>query len=141
MVHIGQFTAEILIKCPHCKKCALIRSTEYSSEAKEWTSDCFCPQCSKSWQFHPGGHAINDSRPFLYLPLWLQTHCRGNVLWAFNQEHLDFLEAYVSQRLRKRPVNSNRSLQSRLPRWILSSKNRDAVQKAIRRLRANLLRN
>jgi hypothetical protein len=30
------------------------------------------------------------------LPLWLQTHSKGKVLWAVNKEHLDFLEHYVS---------------------------------------------
>ena len=128
----------ILIACPHCHKQALIRFTVYSHSDQKWTSNCFCSHCVREWQFHPGGYAIKDSHPYRYMPLWLQTNCCGQVLWAFNQKHLEFLEKYVSQTLRKRPLNANGSLQSRLPKWILSAKNRDAVVRGIKRLKAKL---
>ena len=50
----------------------------------------------------------------------------------------DFLERYVSADLRERTPNANRSMASRLPRWIKSAKHRDEVMRAIRRLRATL---
>ena len=39
---------------------------------------------------------------FFGLPLWLQTSCCGQVLWAYNEAHLNFLESYVQSRLRER---------------------------------------
>src|SRR5215212_7033778 len=63
------------------------------------------------------------------LPLWLQTPCAGQVLWAWNEWHLDWMERYVAADLRERTPNINMSLASRLPRWIKSAKNRDEVLK------------
>ena len=83
--------------------------------------------------------ARDDSRDRVFgLPLWLQTPCAGEVLWAWNEWHLDWLERYVAADLRERTPNQNRSLASRLPRWIKSAKNRDEVLKGICRLRERL---
>jgi hypothetical protein len=128
----------ILIRCSNCDKCALIRSTDYSHTTRKWTCDCFCPHCAKQWKLQPGGSAIHDSHPHRHIPLWLQTNCCGEVLWAFNKKHLEFLDRYVSQTLRKRPHNCNGTLQSRLPKWVLSAKNRSAVTRCIQRLKEKL---
>ena len=58
-----------------------------------------------------------------------------------NLEHLDFLERYVESDLRERVPNINKSLASRLPQWIKSSKNRGEVLKGISRLRMKLKEN
>jgi hypothetical protein len=138
LFYLQQSKTNILIRCPHCDECALVRSTSYSDSDRKLIANCFCSHCVKEWRIQPGGHAFNDSRPYRYIPLWLQTNCCGEVLWAFNQKHLEFLEKYVSQTLRKRPRNFNGSLQSRLPKWILSAKNRAAVLRGIKRLIAKL---
>jgi hypothetical protein len=62
------------------------------------------------------------------------------MLWAYNFEHLDFIEAFVSAKLREsqRDENdlwSNHSLFSRLPRWIQSAKNRETILKVISKIR------
>ncbi|MBB3724707.1 hypothetical protein [Nonomuraea dietziae] len=61
------------------------------------------------------------------LQLWLQVPCKGRVLWACDAEHLDFLERYVRASVRERVPNRNASLASRLPAWVKSAKNREAV--------------
>jgi hypothetical protein len=60
------------------------------------------------------------------LPLWLQTHSKGKVLWAVNKEHLDFLEHYVSERLRKPPFSYNSMIAARMPRY-LAEKSRERI--------------
>ena len=82
------------------------------------------------------------------LELWLQMPCCGETLWAYNQEHLDFLEQYVAATLRERTRKDgttlsqtaarNSTLASRLPAWIKSAKNRDEVLKCISKLRRML---
>jgi hypothetical protein len=73
------------------------------------------------------------------LSLWLQTPCCGHILWAFNYAHLSYLESYVEAEQRDRTQTtygwSNSSLASRLPKWMIASKNRDDVLKAIKKLR------
>jgi hypothetical protein len=62
---------------------------------------------------------------------------------VYNRDHLDFIERLVAAKQRERRIAamygwSNRSLASRLPRWVKLAKNRDAVLTAIRRMRARL---
>ncbi|MEV6371362.1 hypothetical protein AB0L86_31220 [Micromonospora musae] len=61
------------------------------------------------------------------------------MLWAYNAEHLDLLEAYVSARLRERGRDmGGQTLVERLPAWIKDGKHRADVLDGIRRLRALL---
>jgi hypothetical protein len=75
---------------------------------------------------------------YFRLPLWLQIECGGKTLWAYNQKHLEFIENYVSAKLRQRTPNTNKSLASRLPQWIKRAKNRDEVLRAIGKLKEKL---
>ncbi|SDN97305.1 hypothetical protein SAMN05660199_01000 [Klenkia soli] len=69
------------------------------------------------------------------VPLWLVTECcGGRVLWARNEEHLDYLRAYVTATLRDR----SGGLSTKLPTWMKRAGNRDEVIRAIARLRATL---
>jgi hypothetical protein len=88
----------------------------------------------------------SDNEPqdwYFQLPLWLQTPCCGHVLWAFNLEHLSFLESYIeadhrtglSDEEAKRLGIRNATLASRLPEWIIVAKHRTEVLKCIRKLR------
>lgn len=113
-----------------------------------------CPSCSKPVDFldlkvtciHCGYHKAfkpMDSWHKLVpitveLEDFLQIACCGQTLWAINVEHLDFLEHYVEAGLRERIPNINRSLASRLPQWMKSSKNRQEILKGVSRLRLKL---
>lgn len=72
--------------------------------------------------------------PVFGLDLWLRTPCTGEVLWAYNDEHLEFLRRYVGATVRERTPKQNGSIASRLPRWMTSAKHRDEVLAAISRL-------
>ncbi len=74
------------------------------------------------------------------LPLWLRFECCGAVLWAYNIEHLQYIERFVRADLRERVRDErhgwmNASLASRLPRWLKLAKNRETVLHAIQQLR------
>jgi hypothetical protein len=61
------------------------------------------------------------------------------VLWAYNAEHLNVLEEYVSAHLRERGHSvTHMTMLERLPKWIKDAKHRDEVLRAIGRLRASL---
>jgi len=80
--------------------------------------------------------SAND--PTFGLPLWLQISCCDHTLWAFNGDHLEALRRYISASLRERTANLKWSMFCRLPAWITSSKNRDAILKGIDRLEEKL---
>ena len=74
--------------------------------------------------------------------LWLEADCCGGErLWALNEIHLDYLEAYVAETQREREFPSppgNRQLACKLPRWMKLAKNRNEVLQTIDRLRRTL---
>jgi hypothetical protein len=76
------------------------------------------------------------------LPLRLCAESRHGLPVAFNEAHLDYLESYVRDPLRREAVEPggfrNRSIASRLPRWVKAAGNRDEVLKLIAKMRARL---
>lgn len=73
--------------------------------------------------------------PYFGLPLWLQTSCVGNRLWAFNLAHVGILRRYVGARLRERAPRNKRSWVSRLPTWIKVAKHRERILECLDDLR------
>ncbi|MER6343931.1 hypothetical protein ACWC10_01285 [Streptomyces sp. NPDC001595] len=74
--------------------------------------------------------------PFFRRPLWLQTRCAGRILWAYDEEHVDALAAYVGARLRERHASPALGMFARLPAWMKSARHRDEVLAGLSALRA-----
>jgi hypothetical protein len=64
--------------------------------------------------------------------------CGGRTLWAFNERHLEILEAYVGARIRERGEYRGMTMLAKLPAWLKSAKNRDVILRSICRLRTSL---
>jgi hypothetical protein len=94
----------------------------------------------KQQYYKPGQIAIGDAVDwYFHLPLWLQIPCCGETLWAYNPAHLAYIEDYVQATLRERQKDqhgwSNRSLRSRLPKWMQGAKNRTVVLECVEKLK------
>lgn len=77
---------------------------------------------------------------FLGLPLYLQTPCAGETLWALNARHLAWLEAFLAASLREDAAPTRRKTAvSALPRWLIVARHRDEALRGIARLRAKLI--
>ncbi|MFF7976745.1 hypothetical protein [Streptomyces sp. NPDC007905] len=75
--------------------------------------------------------------PFFRRPLWLQTRCVGQILWAYNEEHVDELYVYVRAQLRERGgAQPTMAMLARLPSWMKRSDNRSEVLAGLEALRA-----
>jgi hypothetical protein len=74
--------------------------------------------------------------PFFRQPLWLQTRCVGHILWAYNEQHIDELAAYVGAVLRERDASPTMAMFARLPVWMKRADNRAEVLAGLGRLRA-----
>jgi hypothetical protein len=99
------------------------------SHVRKWPSEG--TTVSSSW-----GTAID---PYFRLQLWLRAECcGGRTLWAFNEQHLQILEGYVSARLRERGEYRGMTMLAKLPAWLKSAKHREEILRTIRRLRASL---
>ena len=136
--YLEGFSDEFLVVCPRCSKRAEVRidlTRQDTSSGWRAPRKVVCPHCAyhKVWE----GNSISygDSYDwYFHLPLWLQIPCCGKILWAYNKNHLAFLEDYVGAVLRERHPNKNKTLASRLPTWMKEAKNRDEVLKCIRKL-------
>lgn len=151
--YLYKFLYKILVRCPRCDRCAYVVLYDESvgdaeaskARSTHWTGIMFgtrrlvCAHCgfTKDWQRN-----TVESRPledgYFHQPLWLQTPCCGETLWAYNEEHLSFLEEYVGAELRESGITGNSTLVSRLPLWIKSAKNRDEVLRCVQKLRETL---
>ncbi len=143
---IRDMVDEILVECPVCKACARIVVLEPGR--RDWFAPrrLICAHCgysrdwseqiiSRGWTAKP---AVDD---FFHAPLWLQSPCGNEILWAYNLKHLALIEAYVAAHLREHRERlnygwQNSSLLNRLPRWISASSNRDKVLRTIQKLKA-----
>lgn len=151
---LDEFATEFLVRCPRCQKQARVAV----APTEEFVVRLTCSNCGnlQDWECTQPATRMWSSDPDLYekgvisigssvdwcfhLPLWLKTQCCGHELWAYNYEHLDWIENYVGAKLRERTQDEqtgwrNQSLASRLPKWIKDSKNREDILKAITKLR------
>ncbi|RYE68834.1 MAG: hypothetical protein EOO81_09055 [Oxalobacteraceae bacterium] len=103
-----------------------------------------CPECGHESIVPVVSQRIDDGAehndPHFGMPLLLVDAGRYGAVWAYNAHHIQALKSYVAASLRERGVNAgNASMFSRLPAWIKSAKNREAVSKRLARLERLLL--
>jgi hypothetical protein len=136
---IYSFGTTFLVVCPRCQRRASVIPLPGTEPKLFSPRRVVCARCGYSKDWHD--HSIRVGGPvdwYLGLPVWLQVPCCGQTLWAYNEDHLDFLEAYISADLRERVPGVNSTLASRLPGWMKDAKNRDEVLRGIERLRQKL---
>ncbi|MHC0036640.1 hypothetical protein [Pseudoneobacillus sp. C159] len=126
------FNFPILLKCLNCSKVVVAKRNNVEDLGFRLIC-CNCGIVHKNNPFESWGHGT-----FYGHNTWLNTRCCGEVLWAYNKEHLDLMEGFILSSLRERLPNINQSLASRLPSWMQSSKNRQELEKGFSVLRKQL---
>ena len=148
---IYDFAKNMLVVCPNCEGKALVRADDlHTMKHDRMEAKVVCASCGfnkvlenisprKDEKQKRGNILIYGAPvdPFFHLPVWISAEFSGEILWAYNLEHLDFLAEHVGAKLRERnTLKFNvKSIGARLPRWMTSAQNRDAVLKAIEKLR------
>jgi len=122
--YLSEFLSYRIVQCPECTHPLKLTLT----------TAIHCSKCSYL-KINDNTDLGNNLYLFEELKDYIQIRCCGELLWSANFEHLDFIEKYVSSKLRERKPNVNRSLASRLPNWIKDKKNRDDILKAIQKFR------
>jgi hypothetical protein len=138
----------ILVRCPRCDAGATVLHIRAADEERPFGSFRLqCGSCTHHSEMTPNAYAILNAvrgvlvDPFFRAPLLLQTDTRLGTVFAYNEQHLDWLERFVLADLRERTHlegRANTSMASRLPRWMKLAKNRDTILQAIAKLRAGL---
>ncbi|GAB7035705.1 hypothetical protein JCM4914_71660 [Streptomyces platensis subsp. malvinus] len=70
----------------------------------------------------------------------MQTRCVGQILWAYNEHHIDELAAYVGAVLRQHTASPTMAMLPRLPVWMKRADNRPEALAGLERLRALVAR-
>lgn len=142
---VMDFVNDIFVICPNCSKRAIVKTGNFQEMKFEIQNvKVVCIHCTyfKTLDNVPmkGKHLVFGAPvdPFFHLPVWFQTTFEGELLWAYNIAHLEFLADHVGAKLRERNgfKFNVKSIGARLPRWMTSKKNREEILKAIHHLKA-----
>ncbi|MBB4935517.1 DNA-directed RNA polymerase subunit RPC12/RpoP [Lipingzhangella halophila] len=148
---LAEFAGRMLVVCPECGARALVvprpglPAPKYFSELLFRPRRLACGGCGAVADWEPevrgaglAGAVLGGTEdPFFRRPLWLQTRCVGQTLWAYNEEHVNELSAYIGAQLRERNgARPTMSMFARLPRWMKRSDNRAEVLAGLEKLRA-----
>ncbi|MEU8890166.1 hypothetical protein [Streptomyces sp. NPDC048442] len=150
-VWLVRFTERLYVVCPGCGGRAVVVPRpglpvlKYSTELLFRPRRLACAGCGAvaEWEAATEGRALRGADaggtedPFFRRPLWLQTRCAGQVLWAYNEEHVAELTAYVGAQLRERGGfgGSKNAMIPRLAAWLKRAENRAEVLAGLDRLR------
>lgn len=140
---IADFVDEILVVCPQCRACASVRPAPGGEKELLSPRRLACLHCGLAKDIEPnaatfwGDDACLDC--YFGLPLWLVAGQGERILWAYNFAHLAYIESFVAAAHRMRRLDEpgclNRSVISRLPRWIKKAGNRKHVLTLIQELK------
>lgn len=153
-ITVHDFAGEALVVCPRCARPARVFTTDATKHlyrARPWRM--VCPSCGHHQDKTIGRHTVYTGRrgsvgdPVFGLPLWLQKSCcGGKLLWAYNLEHLSFVESFVAAISRERSdaVRAGdgyrrMSMTAKLPSWLKAAKHRAEILKAVQHLKHSVI--
>lgn len=138
---LTEFRNEVLVVCPSCRRQA-VASVDYENEK----SRLLCPTCgfnkertTEARLFGIRGPVEMAANLYFGAELWLAHPFKGDVVWAYNYAHLDYLESYISANLREHKDRSHFTLLEKLPKFYHDAKNRGALLKLITKMRKRSL--
>lgn len=134
------YRVELKCNCANCGR-RIARSIDKVSEPIA-TLAAKCPHCADTRSYRARNINLKSYPlevkqpvdPYYHLPLWLVETVRGNILWAYNHQHLAYLKSYITADLREKNGRQFWTMVERLPAWMKSAKNREAVTRAIEKL-------
>lgn len=126
-------------KYNRCNNCGTTLDICEKTDRYKDKISCRCPNCNETKHYKVAydlTYASNKQAtdPYFGLQLWLQHPIDDNIFWAYNYDHLAYLEKYVAAKLREESVVTRHSMTQKLPDFIKLAKNRDKVLKVIERL-------
>ncbi len=103
-----------------------------------------CPHCNFQEECKPKIRKVRRESNFndglvredkYNLPLWFQKEFSGNIFWAYNLDHIDYLQGYIQADLRERnaKVNAFGTMIARLPMFVKAAKNREKLLKILKK--------
>ena len=132
---LSDFSDEVWVVCPVCPGKAIARADYQLNKAR-----LFCVQCgynkelsteiAKNMTVNQPAHLFFDAE------LWLQATFKNEMFMAYNGRHLEYLEQYITAKLREHKDRSHFTLIEKLPKFYHKAQNREALLKIIAKLKS-----
>lgn len=137
-LRISEFYKKVLIQCPRCDLKAIATVDYEIRKARLLCENCtYSKDCSTETTFFGStGNLILPAHQYFYANLWLLAPFKNDIIWAYNYDHLDYLEAYIGAKLREKQDREHYTLLEKLPLFYHDRKNRVALLKMIAKLRS-----
>ena len=130
---LSDFAKDVLVVCPRCSRQARARADYKENKARLYCSACgYSKDCSMKYG---KGYIHLPANAYFEAELWLKERFRDKWIWAYNYEHLSYLEEYISAGLRERQDRTHFTLVEKLPSFIQSAKNRQVLLKILSKLK------
>jgi hypothetical protein len=134
---LRDFYNEVWVICPSCENKAVAKAIIENNQVR-----LYCEHCGYNKQ-KSTEICISGTKGILEMPahgyfdveLWLQASFKNEIFYAFNGEHLNYLENYISANLREHKDRSHFTLLEKLPKFYHEAKNRGALLKIIQKLK------
>ncbi|MGK6351507.1 hypothetical protein [Parapedobacter sp. DT-150] len=131
---VSDFYNEVWVVCPACTQKA-IATTNYDTKKARLG----CLHCGHTKEVSTAvgksGTLRMEAHAFFGAELWLQTAFKNEVLWAYNDRHLDYLQHYIGAGLREHKNRTHFTMLEKLPKFMQLAKHRAGLLKLIRKLK------
>ena len=131
---LTHFYQEVWVVCTNCEKKAIAKVVFENKIAR-----LFCVHCGYNKEtttaLLKNGSIKMAAHHYFEAELWLKASFKNDVFWAFNAEHLEYLERYISATLREHKDRTHFTLLEKLPKFYHEAKNREDLLKIITKLR------
>ncbi|KLN66440.1 MULTISPECIES: hypothetical protein [Vibrio] len=141
---LNDYFREVHCICPKCKGHAIITAeSKYALPWRPSNVSLVCHGCAyretwpiPSWKsdfvnYNPG----SGIEPYFGYSLFFGVTIKGKTLGILSPKHANDISEYIAYALRPSPINSKWSMVNRLPKWVISAKNRSLVLKALSKIR------
>lgn len=131
------FYEEVWVVCTVCNKKAIAKVDYERKQAR-----LYCESCGYNKQiptetevFGVKGNWEIAAHGHFNVSLWLQHPFKNDVFYAYNGNHLHYLEQYIAAGLREHKDRTGFTLLEKLPKFYHEAKNRNALIKIIEKLK------
>ena len=134
---LSNFYTEVWVVCPACAKKAIAKVNYEEKQARLYCESCgYNKQSSTETRvFGVRGNWEMAAHSYFGAELWLQYPFKHDVFFAYNGEHLNYLEAYIGATLREHKDRTHFTLLEKLPKFYHEAKNRKALLLLIGKLK------
>lgn len=134
---LSHFEVEVDVVCPKCSKRAKAKRNEEEKRVDLYCSHCgFNDRATMEVSFGKTvGTLKMSAASYFPVELWYIAEFKNDLVWAYNLEHLSYLERYIGAKLREHKDRTHFTLLEKLPRFYHEAKNRESLLKLIQRLK------